>query len=107
MTQQEFDQQCREHKSRLKTINAGLLAQMQANKAEYKQMIARLIANLEIGDGGGRKKHECYALHAHLRKALDGCDRIKNWDVANAEIKFNNQGDLLLFEISILPTSNN
>ena len=107
MTQQEFDQQCREHKSRLKTINAGLLAQMQENKAAYKNTVARLLANLEKGDGGGKKKHECYAIHSHLRKALDGCDRINNWDVAHAEIKFNNQGDLLLFEIAILPTNNN
>ena len=55
MTQQEFDQQCREHKSRLKTINAGLLAQMQENKAAYKNTIARLLANLEKVIGGARR----------------------------------------------------
>jgi len=119
MTQEEFDIIQDARRKALNKRKAQLIAQYQQSKdalealnREFNEGTAALRA-VEVEpspaafQGKSRKSRECYSLQARLKHVLAECDKITRWDVANAEVKFNNQGDLLLFEITILPISNN
>ena len=119
MTQEEFDIIQDARRKALNKRKAQLIAQYQQSKdalealnKEFKEGTAALRA-VEVEpspaafQGKSRKSRECYSLQARLKHVLAECDKITRWDVANAEVKFNKQDDLLLFEIAILPTSKN
>lgn len=116
MTQEEFDIIQDARRKALKKRKAQLMAQyQQSNDAlealnrEFNEGTAMIkAAGVEASpaafEGKNRKSRECYCIQRHLKNVLAASDKITRWDVANAEVKFNKQDDLLLFEIAIQPT---
>lgn len=116
MTQEEFDIIQDARRKALNISKARLMAQYQQSKDALEALnrefnegtamtkAAGVEASPSAFAGKNRKSRECYSLQARLKHVLTECDKITRWDVANAEVKFNKQDDLLLFEIAIQPT---
>lgn len=119
MTQEDFDIiQCarrkalEKRKAQLKAQYQQSLVALEALNREFNEGTVMLKAvgvepSPAAFEGKSRKRRECYSLQERLKNVLAECDKITRWDVANAEVKFNKQDDILLFEIAIKPTNKN
>lgn len=103
MTQAEFDAAQLAEKEKTKKTIAAYLAQAKAVRAFFKANTLMRKAQLEVTPASAEKKaaRSAYSIHRHLSHKLREMKNLQGWNVKEAEVKFNNKGDLLLFEIAI------
>ena len=91
-----YHQACALYTQKILTARENLKAQLETLRALLPPTIPMPIEK--------RRKKECYDIQRAIRSKLNSCDNMRGWDVANAEVKFNNQGDMLLLEVAIPKT---
>lgn len=92
---QAFKLKKREVVKKLQALNREL---GEMNKS-FKEDTAKLLELVEPGKA--RKRRECYSLFYAFKRKLEEMDHIKQWNLAEAEVKFNKQEDIVIFEIAI------
>ena len=107
MTQEEF----KLHQIDYKAAHAALVAECQAKMAASKKLVKERLAQLRTllsppipTPIEKRRKTESYNIQRAIKSRVCNLEGIRGWDIANAEVKFNNADDLLTFEVAIPKT---
>ena len=103
MNQQQFGNLQQADKIAKKSKIARLMAEIREVQSCFKSETIKRKQELEIHPRPVEKlkNEESYSIHRHLSHKLREMDRLRAWDVHNAEVKFVNKEDLLLFQIAI------
>lgn len=104
MTQEEYEVLNKARRAKFKEEQRAIAESLSARKAEFKQRTQELLAEICHPANDKTRLRQSYDIQRAIKARIDHLDDNRGWDVHNAEVKFNNQGDMLLLEVAIPKT---
>lgn len=107
MTQQEFQVLNRERKAKFKAEQRALAEALAIRKKNFNARTQELLAEVHTPAqpaSDKTRRTQAYDIQRAIKSKIDRLEDYRGLDVHNAEVKFNNQGDMLLLEVAIPKT---
>ena len=102
MTQEEFQVLNRERKAKFKAEQRALEESLIKRKEAFKKHTQELLAEICPPPANDKTRlRQSYDIQRAIKSKIDRLEDYRGWDVHAAEVKFNNQGDMLLLEVAI------
>lgn len=101
MLQEEFNMLNRARKAQFKAEQRAIAESLTSRKEAFKKRTQELLAQVTPSPMTEKKRaRHAYSVQRHIKHALEAMVGT-GWNTQESEVKFNNQGDLLLFEVAI------
>lgn len=102
MTQEEYEVLNKARRAKFKEEQRAIALSLSTRKAEFKKRTQELLAEIAPPPMTDKKRaRKAYSIQRHIKHTLEAMDGKNGWNTQECEVKFNNQGDLLLFEVAI------
>lgn len=103
MTQEEYQVLNKARRAKFKEEQRAIAKSLSTRKAEFKQRTQELLAEITTPMTDKKRARKAYSVQRHIKHALE--DMVgTGWNTQECEVKFNNQGDMLLLEVAIPKT---
>lgn len=101
MTQEEFELLNRARRALFKEEQRAIAESLTSRKEAFRKRTQELLAQVTPPPMTDKKRaRKAYSVQRHIKHALESMVGT-GWNTQECEVKFNNQGDLLLFEVAI------
>ena len=101
MTQEEFEVFNRARKAQFKAEQRAIAESLSSRKEAFRKRTQELLAEIAPPPMTDKKRaRKAYSIQRHIKHTLEAMVAT-GWNTQECEVKFNNQGDLLLFEVAI------
>ena len=102
MTQEEFAVFNRARKAQFKAEQRAIAESLSSRKEAFRKRTQELLAEIASPPMTDKKRaRKAYSIQRHIKHTLEAMERKTGWNTQECEVKFNNKGDLLLFEVAI------
>lgn len=101
MTQEEYEVLNKARRAKFKEEQRAIALSLSTRKAEFKKRTQELLAEIAPPPMTDKKRaRKAYSVQRHIKHALEAMVGT-GWNTQECEVKFNNKGDLLSFEVAI------